>query len=117
KKVHRDDRELVEEEEEEEVERHVDPHRRRAEDQEIDIKLLQAVLHMPGDEDPCEHQEGGGQNHRGADPVDAEQKGDAELLRPDGALDKLKTAPALVERIQEIKREKEREAGEENGDP
>ena len=109
--IHRDDRHLVEEIQEEHVQRHEDADRGGRQDQQENVEFLRAVLDMPGDEDPGEQEDRRGQHQGGPDAIHPEIERDAELLGPFEPLDELEPASRGIVGEKHVERREHADTG------
>src|SRR3972149_429179 len=107
-RIHGDDREFVEQEEEHEVQGHENAVDSGNKKEEKHVMFSYPVLYAdPRDENAGEDDDGGKQHHRDADAVDAEVVRDAERLHPLYLFDELEAALHLVINEQEVEGERE----------
>jgi hypothetical protein len=114
--VHRQHRDLVEEEEHEEVERHEDAEDSGHQRQEERVELLVADPHRPRREHAGEDDDRRQEDHEHRHPVDAELHRDAEGGDERVELAELEPARRHVVDDIDVERERERQSGRDDGD-
>ena len=115
--VHREDGQLVEEEQDEEVQRREDAVHARHERQQQRVELLAPDRHGPRREDARGDDDRRQQHHQQADPVDAELVGDAQRRDQRDLLVELEPGRLVVVGGVGVDRQQRRDAGRHHGDP